>query len=1500
MSKLLRLAHRGSAFVLAVLVRAPAVVLAVWGAAYVVACTQVLTAPGVPIEYRYESETGTMLVTAEAYQFDLERMEGIAQRIRITAPDGREVAAADTVDFLLDGDVFVFRLNDPVVRAKRLKDGSLDVLKMLPIRDEEEVTGGAFRLVAQRAKIEYSDETVDEPPIVASITGLGCDGANGTYMFRSDVEVAGAALTGGGSYDDAGRLIADVRMEKSDVTRLLAYARPFLDPDALGEWARPTMRKLEVEGNATVWSNPEGPLEVRGSATITAHAVRTEDTLRGATLHANVTGTPMGFNVEGEMAQQGLTANFNGNVNIASAFRMTGALQASAKSRSDLPPLLSDLFDPGVTFQNAAYNGHMDTDGERFLFVGETTASEVSFAGETGTAIKADVQLNEKAVAARIREATWAGVGLAGAVTVDFQTGALGGGLESQRGRLEPLAEHFGTDRLKGVFSASAVLGGTTEAPLIEVFARGSGGVKVAEGPLASLGVFEVRGSIDGDGIVLDRLTSNGENGALTAQGSLRWDGGITLKVNGGGLDVSSLSDNFKGLGFLQADVTGTREAPVAKGRLEVYGFEALDRKLPQIIADWRADKDALNLDRFAARAGTGQIDGSGALLWSDRSLNGSFKGTGVRLEEWLTDQTVGSVDVSEGTVAGTLDEPKVAARLTTGPVYAAGFEFDSAEMLVTGDKDKIESTSFSAMVGGGQVTGRGLFELSTKSGSLAVQLAGIPLEHIPVADYSLSLQGLASGWADVGFDATGLTEGGVSIDVEGLTVNGTRVGQGGLQASLHDRKVLADASIGSLERFLELTGASYDLDTNQVSGQLTAYNLLFSDITDSVGKAIKDWPAEIKDILANTTGLANAAVTASGTTEDVQIDVETFTLTDLKLRGRDGGTVRASGKRRAGLWTIEGFEWQNGDPNFVMTGQVSEEGRYDVKGDLKNFQASWLSTLFPAVPLLAGTVHAGFRAEGTFDDPTGVATLDAEGLGYYDGERAVNLPLFINLSSIEVSKRSIELFGSVNYQGLSGGVTGVLPFSSLYDDPNGRTPMDLKVEMPGTSFETLAGHLGMIDGTQSVGNVSGGATVKGLWGALEIKADIAAKGESLVFKQGGMALRNIDAKAKWDNGSASVTASFQGEHRGSGTLDLRAQFPDLFAEGIGLEQIKQQTTLNGNVLLDDYRVVMTLPNATGPTGATVKTRDLRVDGTIAAPRVTGNVALSEVYVRLPDEFATGGKPIVYPIDPRFDAMTINVAPGSRLVTGNSRIDFFGSGRVNGSLQNPDLSLPLTVTGGRFDMPTARIALEEGGTINVGYRSALGSAPAARVDLNLEGRTVLSARRTDNEYEAYQIQLFIRGNLLDEEGLRITATSDPPDLSNEQIMALLGRKELIENLARGGSDTDLRSTLYTVGLPTAGNLFTSGIARDLGLDYISIDYNPFDQTTIGVGKVVARGLMLHGNRQLEPNPGERLKYEVQLTYRLPMRDAFFSRVRLSFGFDELVPWQVKLNWAKRF
>ncbi|HXH60144.1 MAG TPA: hypothetical protein VNI20_02170, partial [Fimbriimonadaceae bacterium] len=216
---------------------APTAVVAYWGGAYMARCVNTMSAPGVPIEYRYESDAGQMLVRAESYNFDLSKLDGFINKVRVYDPSGRMVASVDLVDVGLDGDVVVARLSRPVVYVRRLADGSFDIAKMLPKALDEKSTGGSTRIAIDQGTVHYSDASVRKNEVLLGLHRFQVDGAEGSYMFRGKIE-GDLVADVGGSYTKDGILWTKADMENAEVAPLLPFVNAFLDENSMGEFAR--------------------------------------------------------------------------------------------------------------------------------------------------------------------------------------------------------------------------------------------------------------------------------------------------------------------------------------------------------------------------------------------------------------------------------------------------------------------------------------------------------------------------------------------------------------------------------------------------------------------------------------------------------------------------------------------------------------------------------------------------------------------------------------------------------------------------------------------------------------------------------------------------------------------------------------------------------------------------------------------------------------------------------------------------------------------------------------------------------------------------------------------------------------------------------------------------------------------------------------------------------------------------------------------------------------
>jgi hypothetical protein len=218
-------------------------------------------------------------------------------------------------------------------------------------------------------------------------------------------------------------------------------------------------------------------------------------------------------------------------------------------------------------------------------------------------------------------------------------------------------------------------------------------------------------------------------------------------------------------------------------------------------------------------------------------------------------------------------------------------------------------------------------------------------------------------------------------------------------------------------------------------------------------------------------------------------------------------------------------------------------------------------------------------------------------------------------------------------------------------------------------------------------------------------------------------------------------------------------------------------------------------------------------------------------------------------------------------------------------------------------LPNARININPGGTIHAIYLATPYGTPNARADIDMTGTTALTANPYGGTIQRYDIYLQLQGDLLAQNGLHFTAQADPPDLSQDRILTLLGQGELFSsqtNAAAAFRPDQLQTAFYT-GLSFLFDPFTEQIATSLGLDYLSVEYNSYEKISVTAAKSLSKSLVLSARRQLsQPLPGQRATYDFRLFYRLPLKGKVFRNLSLSVGADQDRPWKVSLEYGFRF
>jgi hypothetical protein len=373
----------------------------------------------------------------------------------------------------------------------------------------------------------------------------------------------------------------------------------------------------------------------------------------------------------------------------------------------------------------------------------------------------------------------------------------------------------------------------------------------------------------------------------------------------------------------------------------------------------------------------------------------------------------------------------------------------------------------------------------------------------------------------------------------------------------------------------------------------------------------------------------------------------------------------------------------------------------------------------------------------------------------------------------------------------------------------------------------------------------------------------------------------------------------------------MQATFQDLLSEPFSVSGFLSDTSLSGKVAIDRLNVLQGLalgplpPGAAPPQASSAQVSgEIDIRGRANRPVVSGEVRVSDAVVHLPEELGQAGGQNL-PFDPVFEDFAVVAASDSTIATGLGPLTVGGAGTFQGPLSQLDVDWPLTLHKGELRLPNNRIRLEPGGTIRISSQGLAGGGLVPRIDIDLEGRTQIVARGGAGQYEAYRVDLAIRGNLLDESSVLIQASSDPPGLSEGEILAALGQRQLVEGLAGSVLEGKLaqdfvRDTFYAVAVPTLTQRLTDTVAEGLGLDFLSVDYNPFEQFVVSAGKTLAPGLVLQATRQLQETGLQRIRYDVRLSYRLPSPDKRLRKFRIGIGFDQDSPWKITLDWGTRF
>jgi autotransporter translocation and assembly factor TamB len=560
--------------------------------------------------------------------------------------------------------------------------------------------------------------------------------------------------------------------------------------------------------------------------------------------------------------------------------------------------------------------------------------------------------------------------------------------------------------------------------------------------------------------------------------------------------------------------------------------------------------------------------------------------------------------------------------------------------------------------------------------------------------------------------------------------------------------------------------------------------------------------------------------------------------------------------------------------------GQPRPQGQLALRVDATEIPMGLFGPLAPALHPLRGVGELHLDAEGPLRAPTVQGSVDVDQLAlagvpfthFAIPFLRVAAPPGGELGSIQIQNARLEVDDKDHPNGQHVFLAdGALPFRwetrAPGAGPRGVVPPDarlsLAVRLPEQSLDVLntlshvdprgvnpkvAPVLTAMGGLSAVsGTMSADLGVSGTLNRPDASGSFRITNGAFQPQRGQTRFDQIAVRLEFTGNQIQVQqfegrSSSGGRFQGSGSIS-----------GIRLKGGDQTTGARLNLALALNDVRYTERNLTGyfheRFRGTVRTVDprrteqpapLRLTGDWRAPLLQGAVQVRSARLELPGSLPEPqARTAVFPLNPTFDLRLV-LGKDVWLENPRMRLQMAGNLPIRGTMAEPNVTGTLVVERGQMIFPTARFRVE--GEVDVAYRAGAetGAAPL-RVDLTATSR-IRGINPNTGQRQRYDVTLQIRGPLTPEayetaaniggsssNRLTIESRSDPP-LSQQQILALIGRQSSVESVFRGGQDAqtalrrEVEDTLVASVVPTLFVPLETAIEDWLGLEEFTVDF----------------------------------------------------------------------------
>jgi autotransporter translocation and assembly factor TamB len=984
------------------------------------------------------------------------------------------------------------------------------------------------------------------------------------------------------------------------------------------------------------------------------------------------------------------------------------------------------------------------------------------------------------------------------------------------------------------------------------------------------------------------------------------------------------------GVGYLTAQLRGSMKSPEAVAEMVVFDGRLGDIGAEIAVVNLNLLEREVRIAQLQILRRAAQLLASGAIQLPKSSeqpvrfsLNGDlYEFDLASVPDWLRRElSLAGLASGNFQLEGEPRQWTLRARLNAESIqYDQTLLRENTAQVVVEARDsvvQVQAESVQAQLGGGTLTASGQWRSDGRfEAHWALENASLNVltPYLPV-EYRLSGRATAKGTASGAWDAptVNLHLVGSQIalndvplgEVEATATvspaqenreNNEAQGQEAAEAQGNsaDLRLMAQITVRTPDGEATIDLQRYDFERQQI--QLTAETTpLPIEWLRRVARAVPDLvPPAVAERIETLQGQVQASLSLTGAlqepTASLRLNAETLEwrgqpLGSLNLQAEWAGAsdirdladapdatraIETLRRLRTHHATLQRLDWQADAARLEARGVYTPE-RLTADVEIAQLPLRWARLWEPSLPAFDGNLDLSLLAEGAPESPELTLSATVNQLAY--GDYTIDQILF---SQIEVREGAIQTDDALIRMGdYQARLSGRLPFhwSPL------RIPNDEPIQVSARLREqplTLLGLFLPIDPTRTQGTLEASLEIGGTLAEPQPRGYLQITNGALALQDLNTALKEIGLQVAFDGREAQIVqaharSSAGGGLRVAGNVDLTGEKP----------------TANLTLYADALTAAEPKLPVLGGSALAVVSGAVQIQGALTEPTVQGALRVPRGFLYLPPELPerTAGEPL--PVNPRFD-VRITIADDFTLRNPNLDARLEGALQVGGSLQAPTLSGEFSLQGGVLNLPTARLRLEPESVarLNYPFTSATGET-IARIELDVRASTSVVAPDFTGDPTRYRVEVDVRGPLDDPERLQLTARSDPPGLSEQRILSLLGRGQVLAAIARGADPAQvfreqLGDILTTQVLPGLLAPLEAGIAEAFDLEQFTLDYTGLRPASLylvknlfdGVGIAYRRGIGVAGN-----------EYQARIFYRLPFRNRLLQRLRVGFGFE---------------